>query len=668
MDIELLLKRKLESDQEEERVQAVRELAGLISESSMTLLYLAMGDSSWRVRKQAAESFLSFPQAGELAGAIVGLLHDQDNVGLRNTAVDILVRLRQLALPVLLMELESSDHDVRKFVLDILGAIGDPSCVPRMLPALADPDYNVRAAAAENLGKIGAAESVSALLEAMTDADLLLKFTILEALGKIGGALPFAALLNYNDDLLLRKALFDCIGNALLPEGIPLLVAGLNDSMGNVREAALLALASLHEKCPEKVAAGLSGSELAAVSLSSFLHGDHADFVRAALKLLPSVKDRVCAEALLGCLDQEDFQQPAVDILISLGRTAISPLLEKWPTAENRVRCYLAFLAGATGCVEAECLLLPGLKSPDHSLQLACVQALASLGVRSALPVLIELLQDAPPEHLPIIQDALRRLARAFPEETFSELAPLVEGSSPGVRIVAISILASTDCKSIEPILALALKDESSAVRSAAVKAFADCPVAGQFEALSLALTDEDSDVRQVAATALGGGQEPRAIDALSLALHDEDIWVRVAVVQSLGQIGAQRCVVLIKEALGDPVGLVCIAGLRALFAIDPSSAFAPLIAALYHSDEEVVNAALELLTATGRRDWLESMADVLLNHLHWEVRLNFARAILALGAGSIRQTIEDRLLVEGEDIVRQPLQTALGVLKRQED
>ena len=72
---------------------------------------------------------------------------------LRNSAVEALERLGRLAVPVLSLHMDDDDHDVRKFVVDILGNVGDAAAVPLLIKALDDPDPNVSAAAAENLGQ-----------------------------------------------------------------------------------------------------------------------------------------------------------------------------------------------------------------------------------------------------------------------------------------------------------------------------------------------------------------------------------------------------------------------------------------------------------------------------------------------------------------------------------
>jgi len=118
------------SENEDDRLQAVRLVAAAGAEERLAELYRAMGDTSWRVRKEAAEVFLQIRNAASLAGEIIELLHSQDNAGLRNTAAEILIRFGRQGVQSLLDELHCKDHDVRKFILDILGEIGDEQTIP----------------------------------------------------------------------------------------------------------------------------------------------------------------------------------------------------------------------------------------------------------------------------------------------------------------------------------------------------------------------------------------------------------------------------------------------------------------------------------------------------------------------------------------------------------
>ena len=119
------LQKLLQSDQEEERLAALKLVDRKNLEPDKLQLFFAFGDSSWRVRKEATEIFLTFPKVETLVEEVIQCLYSEDNAGLRNTAVEILIRLGRLSVPALIKEISSNDHDVRKFALDILGEIPD---------------------------------------------------------------------------------------------------------------------------------------------------------------------------------------------------------------------------------------------------------------------------------------------------------------------------------------------------------------------------------------------------------------------------------------------------------------------------------------------------------------------------------------------------------------
>lgn len=180
----------LQSTDEETRRRAVLDLAAVPLANAREPLFVAMGDVSWRVRKEAVSLLLGMcPDEGTIEG-IIGLLSSVDNAGLRNSAVEVLEGLESRAVPALLTHLKDDDRDVRKFVVDILGTIGDRSSIPALIDALDDPDPNVSAAAAENLGKIGDLRAVAPLLAALGKNDVWFSYSILGALTRIGEPVP----------------------------------------------------------------------------------------------------------------------------------------------------------------------------------------------------------------------------------------------------------------------------------------------------------------------------------------------------------------------------------------------------------------------------------------------------------------------------------------------
>lgn len=657
--------RMLQSAQEEERLQGLKGLVRCETNDALVAILKALGDESWRVRKEATNLFLSLPCADNLAGEVIELLHSEDNAGLRNAAAEILVRLGCQAVPLLLEELSCRDHDVRKFVLDILGAIGDESCLQPMVQALSDSDSNVRVAAAENLGKIGLAEAVPSLLAAMTHPDLWFRFTILEALGQIGAPVKLTSLLEFREDRLLKKALFDCLGRIGDPEALVALVQGLNDDMRNVRETAAVALMRLAERWPEAVTehlSGLAGSPVAE-AVAGLLDSSDRTVRQAAVNLLGRLKDGRFALQLLALFTDEELRSSAAFALISLGRDAVCPLMETWSGADSRNRAYLAYVFGEVECSEALQLLLDGLGSAEPELRMASAQALGKFGESAALSPLMTCLGDDSEEVRHAAMEALSQIGMRHRQGAMRILQPFLEHDDPEWRMNVVLILGRLDGREVEEHLTFAMKDESSLVRRAAVRAFEGQKEGRQIQALMLALTDEDDEVRRLAVEALGMTEDPQTLGPLELALQDESIWVRSAAVRALGRLDSEAVLGLVQGALNDPVGLVGIAALETLAGMGGEKAYPSLVEALSHEDEEVVNAALQLLTGSGRRDWIPAVIDRLLNHRHWEVRLSFARTLVELEGDRCRPHLENRLLVEGEDLVRHQLQNILDHL-----
>lgn len=656
------IEERLQAADEETRLEGLRRWPALGAEAGVPLLYQALGDDSWRVRKEAVELFLRLPAPGRLAGEIVELLHSQDNAGLRNAAVEILTRLGRQAVPELLEELDCSDHDVRKFALDILGEIGDPEAASAMIVALDDSDQNVRAAAAENLGKLRSPEAVPALIAALPEADLLLRFTILEALGQIGGQVPVEGLLALGEEKLVRKALFDCLGRVGGAEAVPILVEGLVDAMHNVRAAAALALQAIATHDEGQVAGAMHSlaGEAAAEALCELLQHSRLEVRRAAVTLLGWCGKGPHVLHLLELFEDDALREAAMQALSTVGRQVACSLTDLWPEADARRRTYLAYVFGEAGCAEGAPLLAAALVDPEPNLRLMAARALGQVGDGGDLKPLFAALGDEVEEVREAALQALCRIAPECRQDAFDALRPLLEDARPELRVAAVTLLGRLDGPEAGPLLNFALKDEAPAVRGAAVRAIEERPDEDQVPSLMLALTDEDADVRRLAAEALGASSDPAAVSALELALRDEDIWVRAATVRALGRLGGAAAGELVRQALGDAVGLVAIAALETLADLTPDHFYGHAVQALDHADEEVVNAAIKLLLACGCTDWIGQRAEALINHRHWEVRVNFARALAALGGESGRALLEQRLLVEGEDLVRQELQDLL--------
>lgn len=662
------IEKLLQSSDEEERLAALRLLDRKRLEQSLFLLFNALGDDSWRVRKEAADVFLSWPGAGEHIPDIIRFLYSEENAGLRNTAVEILTRLGKLAVPYLLDEVRSDDHDVRKFALDILGEIPDERSLSMIQSALKDEDSNVRASAAENLGKLGAASAVPSLLEAMETQDLLLRFTILEAFGQLDVSVPVDRLLAFKDDKLLRKALLDCLGRVGDASAVPFLVQCLNDDMKNVREAAVLALSRLSSQAQEVMDSVhkivTDDSNLSEV-VSELLQSNILAVRRAAIDLLGRLGDSRSVRHLLDLIDDRELQEEAVGSLVALGRADIKPLLAVWDDVDTRSRAYLAYVYGAVQSSLTMPQLLAGGRDSDSELRQMSIQALGKVGDDSVLDFLAGALSDTSTDVREAALQALSLLGERYQAKTVRTLSPLMEDQDEQIRMYAVTVLGRLDGKDTEEHLAFAIKDESSEVRSAAIRAVEGKGGAAHLPALMLALTDEDTDVRALAARALGMSGEKAAVKPLELALQDEDMWVRAAAVRSIGSLDGLANEHLIVQGLQDPVGLVSIAALETMQSLGFDDLMQHAEEALAHRDDEVVLAALNILQFSPSLDWIQENRQKLLQHPHSEIRLQFVRQLVVAEGMECSSDLENAIFNEGDEFVRQEMQQLFLNLKQ---
>jgi len=664
------IKRMQQSEQEEERLAALRLIDRRLLKEALSLVYAAFGDQSWRVRKEATEMFLAMPPADEQIEEVIRCLYSEDNAGLRNTAVEILTRLGRLAVPRLIVEISSSDHDVRKFVIDILGNIHDERSVLPLRAALTDEDGNVRAAAAENLGRLKASAAVPDLLAAMDTPDLLLRFTILEALGQIDAFVPAERLLVFRDDRLLRKALVDCLGRIGDAAAVPFLVQCLGDAMRNVREAAVLSLAQLSARAQtvlESVQQMRVDGNLPEM-LAGMLERGNADVRKAAITLFGHLGDRGSVRQLLVLSADIEMHEEAVGALLSMGRMDLVALCNVWPDVTTSDRVCLAYVFGEIGARDASVLLLSGMSSDSEELRQACVQALGHAGDTSAVVPLVAALEDDSVDVREAALQALSLLGARCRTEIVQALSPLLEHTDSQVRMYAVTILGRLDGADIAEHLVFAIKDESSDVRGAAIRAIEGKGSAALLPVLMLALTDEESEVRALAARALGQSGDVQAVKPLELALQDEDMWVRAAAVRSLGALIAQDAETLLVGALTDPVGLVCIAALETLEQLVPEHLPDYALRVLTHRDDEVVLAAMGLLQFAADQSWLRDCRAQLLKHPHAEVRLQFARLLSQIEGVECVAELEHIMGEETDDHVRQELQILVLHLQQTEE
>lgn len=216
MDIEDLCRVINESSDSEERIQAVENVVESDDYSHdviKTLISCLKSDDAgikdicFRYLAAAPEEFRS------LIAEYAVLLTLQDEIELRNLAGDLLMKLGEFSVEPMLEYLYYDDFDVRKFICDILGVIGNEGILDRIYVLLDDEDINVVSSALEAMGNIRSATALPVLFDQYGKSEDL-KPVIIEAVGKIGGIDAQSFLLekmNNENDIFLQTACIDAL-------------------------------------------------------------------------------------------------------------------------------------------------------------------------------------------------------------------------------------------------------------------------------------------------------------------------------------------------------------------------------------------------------------------------------------------------------------------------
>lgn len=661
MDRWQLIQSALLSQDEDVRLRGLQCLYHWDGVERLDIICKSLGDSSWRVRKEAVALFLSLADAAAHVERIVALLYDEENAGLRNAAAEVLVRLASTALPALLGSAGSPDPDVRKFVLDILGDIGDRRATPLLLNALqGDRETNVRAAAAENLGKLGDAAAVTEMLDALLRPDLLVQFSLLEALGRIGCPVPLEKLQGVFEDKRLRRPLFDALGHIGDEKAVAVLMEGLHDPMRNIRESAIVALERLSSRYGAEIVAGeMRGADFS--SVTALLASPSLPVQRAALAIASGECDQDRALLLAQYLDDDRLADQVATILACQGRAVIDSLLTCWAGASQRKRAYLAYLFGVARVESAAPLLAQELGTADEVLRIVLLRALGQVGGASEIVTLAGYLADPEDDLRQAAIDALVAAANHNLSLVVDQLRAFSLHALPSARQAAIQLYGCLGGEESAGALLRAMKDDSALVRRTAIS-YLDSRNPQHAALLTLALTDEEAEVRCLAIDVLSRNGDRHCLEPISLLLQDDDPWVRVTVIRALGRLGGGEALAAILSGLRDPVGLVAIATLETLREGAIPFDLGVISEHLGHDDDDVVLALVRFLATNPGRDWLVRWGEPLLNHRHAPVRQVLAELLAEEGRAASRLLLQQRLLVEGDDDVRTVLRQALAV------
>lgn len=653
--------------EEQERYRRVLEQQGRPLRESAELLFGALGDPSWRVRKQAVELLISLSPGPDEQRRLITLLRDEENAGLRNAAAEALIRLGSPAVQELLEHLADDDHDLRKQVVDILGQIGGREVLPGLVRALSDPDLNVAAAAAEAVGMVGDGTAAPLLLQHLEKTtDLFFRFNALAALARIGqrGPLPQIIADLFEQDLL-KQPVIACmarIGNDL--GAVDLLLEGVQSYQPTIRQTAICSLAQVlrHSEPSLRQAMDLRLQAAADQGLVDLLNcafsPGNLQVNEAIITILERLADPRSADLLLCALLDERLSSRARSALKALGEMAVEAAVLRFRAADSPAeRAVLCSFLGWQGDLRGALTLQAALRDAASEVRAAAVIA----AVRIPDPALHEQLVSLLDDPVAAVRDAVLHALRTssdLPSGLLVQAAGrLAQSSVPDQRLGAAYLFANL--RDING-LSILLNDEHAAVREAAARAAGRLGMTEGCSHLLSALVDEVPDVRIAAAESLGECSDRSAIHPLRLALEDPDSWVRAAVLRSLAQLAGSEILpdLLACWEHGDEV--MQLACLEVGEQLDAPDFFVAVSRGLGKRDGEVLKVALDLLCCRDSSlltPWLPHM----LCHHDWDVRIAAVRASAVLDGQERQMLLQAALEREDNDLVRAEIRTVLN-------
>jgi HEAT repeat protein len=672
------VERALSALDAEERRRGATRLAEDRGVIPTDLLLRALGDSDWRVRKEAALTAVHLAPSGDVLKALLTALEPGENVGLRNAAVEALAGYGVHAISHLAAKVGKLDADGRKLVVDTLAKSGRPEGLPVLRTLLDDEDPNVRGAAIEGVAIIGqsCADDAVPLLEAQLEkGDRYERLASLEGLNRMGAVLPWPMLEPLFGDPVLATAAVVAAGRSGDPDAVPALVRELPRPGGRISDVALAALIQLARAdvaALARVRHSMKNAKQLEPALIAIASGEEEsrERRRLALATVGMIGSARAAEVAVAALADDAVAGEAEAALVEMGEAAIPALIDGTRLDAESAVCVSLLARFVSRHAEAHAAVREALAADSPEVVAAALVALAEAGDADALrPAARQLAEDIAPQVRVAAQRTIQALAKRHPDEARAFAAAVTPGSpdSEAAALVIDAIGSPVRGSSDEDaaFLCSLLSSAEASVRSAALSALS--VVGGEFalEPVVFALSDEEPDVRLAAARALGRMRDEDGsvigFDRLvELSRREDDPRLRGASARALGDSGDPRALAPL-GALVKAEPMVAVAALEALGRIVDPGRTELYIEALAHSDAEVVKAALRALSVEAQARGLAHVG-ACLDHAAWDVRRLAAELLGRAGGETALGLLRGRLALEDEPLVKDAVSLAINV------
>lgn len=554
------------SDDSSDRRMAATMLGEAGDDSAVERLVSLLRDANSGVRDAAQNALMLM--GGRLAVEKVAPLVAEIDPGLRNAAIDILRKIGDDGIDVMHRLAVDDNDDIRLFVLDVLGTIGNPESVDVLIGGLGDRNANVRNAAVVSLGLLGDPKAFEHLKPLLEDEEWI-RFSVIESLSRLPHEdLPeflLAQLERFKNDELTISALLETIGKIRSRHVVNKLIRMLDDAGPYIETEIVKALLKI--LTPDEVA-GLPEKDSRIIKSIIDMHLADADdeLLSDMLRVLSRVGDRTSVKAMIELArgmdpdSQADTYAAVADALCGLRDIgAMTELLDD----EDKLKILAAGVLGRIGGEGSAGLISARVFSSSCYVKRAMTDALAAIGGTELRETFRALLADVDGH---VISSSLRALGRIgdprdidgivpflchrYPdvrEAAFSSIVdigtPHAENvfmgmsghADPGCRIMALRGLDLLGSLHLCEVVDRLIDDESWEVRAAAVKVIRDRDLAVTPDVLRELIEDEHEQIRYTAIDIAGLKKMGELRGILEEAIRSNDMWAASHAVEALG-------------------------------------------------------------------------------------------------------------------------------------
>lgn len=252
-EMEPEIKKHFESIKEKNSEEKILFLESLydtkLSEDEVNSVCDLITDCDKGVRNSVA--YLLSNNASEITSRKIVPYISSSDISIKNFAGEIILKIGSKAVDPMLEYIDVGNDDDKKFIVDILGLIGDNRASTKITKLLnSNENENVILACIEALGNLSAEKSLYHIM-AFYDINELYKPTVIETLGKIGSPAALGFILSkYEDeaDDLIKFSIIESLGLIGDEETFFFLLAELNEEKGPLVWPIIKSIYNLKEK------------------------------------------------------------------------------------------------------------------------------------------------------------------------------------------------------------------------------------------------------------------------------------------------------------------------------------------------------------------------------------------------------------------------------------